>query len=206
MGTSGEERRPGRPRSEEAHQAILASAIALVREVGYDRVRMDAVARRAGVGKATVYRRWKTCEALVCEALERLVSALPVPDTGRLRDDLLRLMDGQLGLYRDEATGELLSGLVAGMARSAPLARTVREGFFAAGRAGFLLALRRGVRRGELRRGLDLELALDALQGPLFYRFLFTGAPLDRRVTRTLVDALLRAFAPPVRARAPAHG
>ena len=67
----------GRPRSEKAHAAILDAAIALTREVGFDALAMEAVAARAGVGKATVYRRWKTKEALLAEAVHRLVQGAP---------------------------------------------------------------------------------------------------------------------------------
>ena len=123
--------RPGRPRSEAAHQAILAAAVALLREVGYDAVTMDGIAARAGVGKATVYRRWATKEELVVEAITSLVRAFPVPDTGTTEGDLMALMRRILAMYADPATGLLLSGLVAAKARSAPIAAAVREGFVA---------------------------------------------------------------------------
>src|SRR5262245_1786735 len=108
-----EGRRPGRPRSEEAHGAILSAGITLTREVGYDALAMDAIAERAGVGKATVYRRWASKETLMAEALDRLVRSIPVPDTGTTEGDLLELMRITMGMYRDPATQALLSGLVA---------------------------------------------------------------------------------------------
>src|SRR5687768_17729242 len=86
-------RGPGRPRSEEAHGAILDAAVDLVREVGYDAVAMEAIAARAGVGKATVYRRWSGKETLIADAIERLMRAtMPVPDTGTVAGDLAVLM------------------------------------------------------------------------------------------------------------------
>lgn len=190
---------PGRPRSQAAHDAILTASIALIREVGYDAVTMDGVAARAGVGKATLYRRWKTKEALVCEALERIMRSLPTPDTGTTRGDLLALMKDQESLYADPATGGLLSGMVAAMNRNERIAEVVRGTFVAARQAAMEEVLRRGVRRGDLRRGTDLELALDLLNGPLFYRFLFTGKPVDARLTRAVVDAVLRALGPAAR-------
>lgn len=190
--TPAARRTSGRPRSPEAHEAILRASIALIREVGYDAVTMDAIAARAGVGKATVYRRWKTKETLVCEALERIMRAIPVPDTGSTRGDLLALMSDQLKLYEDPASGALLSGLVAAMARSPLIASVVRNGFHTARHDAMLQVLKRGVRRGDLRKGADLELALDIFNGPLFYRFLFTGEPIDQRLARDVVDVLLR--------------
>src|SRR4051794_36543721 len=120
-------RGPGRPRSDEAHAAILRAAIEKVREVGYDAVTMDGIAERAKVGKATLYRRWKSREALVAEALDQLVRSFSVPDTGTTRGDLVHVMRASVGMYRDPATQMLLSGLVAAMARSPRIARAVRQ-------------------------------------------------------------------------------
>jgi len=189
-------RRPGRPRSEEAHGAILSAAISLIREVGYDALAMEAIAARAGVGKATVYRRWETKETLVAEAIERIVRTFSVPDTGSTEGDLLRVMLDSVGLYQDPATRGLLAGLVAAMARSERIAQAVRSGFVAARREALRQVLERGVARGELRQGTDLELALDLLSGPLVFRALITGAPVNERLTRGIVEAVLRGFAP----------
>lgn len=189
-------RSPGRPRSAEAHRAILQAAIALVREVGYDAVTMDAIAARAGVGKATVYRRWKAKETLVAEGIGLIVSAIPVPDTGSTRGDLDQLMRAARGMYGDPATSALLSGLIAAMARSAPIASAVRSGFVATWREAVAAVLARGVARGELRAGLDLELANDLVTGPLLQRFLIVGGAVDERLTRGVVEAVMRALAP----------
>ena len=192
-------RRPslGRPRSEEAHDAILRAAIALIRQVGYDAVTMDGIAAHAGVGKATVYRRWKAKEALVADAIRGILLAVPAPDTGSTAGDLLALLRAALGMYRDPATGPLLSGLVAAMARSAPIARAVRAGFGAVWREAVGVVLRRGIARGELRAGLDLDLAIDLLSAPFFYRYLMTGARVDEALARDVVAVVLRGLAPP---------
>ena len=171
--------------------------MALIREVGYDAVAMDAIAARAGVGKATVYRRWASKEALVVEAVGRIVRAIPVPDSGTAEGDLLLLLRSAVRMYQDPASAMLLSGLVAAMARSAPIAEAVRTGFVATWREAVRRVLERGQARGELRRGLDLELAIDLLGGALFYRYLLTGGPVDERLTRGVVDAVLRGLAPP---------
>ncbi|HZI12389.1 MAG TPA: TetR/AcrR family transcriptional regulator [Myxococcus sp.] len=193
---SEESRRPGRPRSEEAHGAILSAAISLIREVGYDALAIDAIAARAGVGKATVYRRWKTKETLVAEAIERIIRAIPIPDTGSTQGDLMVLMRGALGMYQEPQSAALLSGLVAAMARSPRIAEAARSGFLATRRDALRRVLERGVARGDLRDGLDLELAIDLLNGPLFYRLVVTGGRLDERVARNVVDVVLRGLAP----------
>lgn len=186
----------GRPRSRAAHDAILDAAIALTREVGFDALAMDAIATRAGVGKATVYRRWKTKEALIAEALERLVRAVPVPDTGSVEDDLLTVMRGTMRMYQDPATTALLSGLVAAMARSAAIAAAVRTGFVAARRDAMTRVLEHGIGRGELARDTNIELALDLLSGPLLYRALISGGAIDGPMIGGVVGAVVRGFAP----------
>ena len=188
---------PGRPRSEEAHDAILRAAIALIRQVGYDAVTMDGIAAEAGVGKATVYRRWKAKEALVAEAIQAIVRAVPVPDTGTTAGDLLALLHVALAMYRDPATGPLLSGLVAAMARSERIADVVRTGFGGAWRDAVRRMLRRGIARGDLPADVDVELAIDLLSAPAFYRYLFTGAPVDEALMRDVVAVVLRGLAPP---------
>lgn len=181
----------GRPRSDQAHTAILTAAVALIREVGYDAVTMDGIAERAGAGKATLYRRWPNKEALAADAIRAIVRAVPVPDTGRVHDDLVALMRVALGMYADPATGALLSGFVAAMARSDAIAASVRGSFVSAWRDSVTELLARGMLRGELPESLDAELAMDLVFGPPFYRFLLTGEPLDERYGRAVVAAAL---------------
>ncbi|HET7234680.1 MAG TPA: TetR/AcrR family transcriptional regulator [Longimicrobium sp.] len=187
-------RRPGRPRSEEAHGAILSAAIDLIREVGYDAVTMEGIAARAGVGKATLYRRWKEKETLVIEALGRIIRAIPVPDTGSARGDLMAMMRVALGMYGDPASHVLLSGLVAAMARSPAIAHAMRAGFDRAWRQALGQVLRRAIDRGELRADTEVEMATDVISGPFFYRYLMSGGPVDERSARELVEVALRAF------------
>ncbi|HEU4882460.1 MAG TPA: TetR/AcrR family transcriptional regulator [Longimicrobium sp.] len=188
--------RPGRPRSEEAHTAILRASLELIREVGFDALAMDAIAARAGVGKATVYRRWKNKELLVVEAIDAIVRAVPDPDTGSTEGDLRVLMNATLRMYADPATAALLSGLVAAMVRSEPIARAVRGGFVGMRREAMRRALERGIARGELRAETDLELALDLLSGPMLWRYLIGGQSVDEGLARGSVDAVMRAFGP----------
>lgn len=193
-------RGPGRPRSERAHAAILDASLALARELGFDAVTIEGIAARAGVGKTTIYRRWASKELVVCAALGRMVRSIPVPDTGAVEGDVLALMAATTAMYRDPATGQLLSGLVAAMARSRRVAEAVRQGFVARFREAMQTVLRRAARRGELRRGLDVELALEMLSGPSFYRFLMLGKPVDERFARAVTATVLRGLRPRERA------
>ena len=188
--------RVGRPRSAEAHDAILRAAIVVIREVGYDAAAMDAIAARAGVGKATVYRRWSTKEALVADAIERIMVTRPVPDTGTTRGDLRAVVRDTMLMYRDPQTTPLFSALIAAMARSPQIARAARTGFIAARRETMRRVVERGMARGDLRTATDMELALDMLSGPLAVRSLITGGPVDERLVKAIVDVVMRGFAP----------
>jgi hypothetical protein len=89
-----------------------------------------------------------------------------------------------------------MPSLVDAMSRDVELARAVREGFLAGRRAALRAVLERGVERGDLRADLDFELALDVLGGPLFYRLLVTGGPIDGQLAAGVVELILRGFAP----------
>lgn len=186
----------GRPRSAEAHDAILRAAIVVIREVGYDAAAMDAIAAKAGVGKATVYRRWSSKEALVADAIERIMVTRPVHDTGTTSGDLRAVVRDAMLMYQDPQTTALYSALIAAMARSPQIAHAVRTGFVAARREVMRRVVRRGIERGDLRRTTDIELALDLLSGPLALRSLITGAPVDERLVKGVVDVVMRGFAP----------
>jgi AcrR family transcriptional regulator len=186
----------GRPREERADRAILAAALALMAEHGVRDLRMEDVADRAGVGKATIYRRHRSKDELVAAAVAALVIEIAVPDSGSTRADLLGLMQAAVEVYSGSVEAGVMPGLVDAMSRDPELARAVREGFLAGRRAAVRAVLERGVERGDLRADLDLELALDVLGGPLFYRLLVTGGPIDERLAEGVVDLLLRGFAP----------
>jgi AcrR family transcriptional regulator len=184
-------RQPGRPRSEETHRAILEAAWQILAEEGWSGFTMQGIADRAGVGKAAIYRRWKTREAVLTAAVESMVSEIGLPDTGSIRGDLLDLMQRAVALYRGPS-GRQMPGLVAAMAHHGEVAAAVREAFLSPRRAALQKVLERGVDRGELRPDIDRELALDFLGGPLFYRLLITGGPLDESLAEGTVDVMLR--------------
>jgi len=186
----------GRPREERADRAILTAAIELIAAQGVRDLRMDDVADRARVGKATIYRRYRSKDELVAAAVSALVSEIAVPDTGSTRADLVALMHSAVEVYRGSVEAGVMPSLVDAMSRDVELARSVREGFLARRRAALGAVLERGVERGDLRADLDLELALDVLGGPLFYRLLITGGPIDRQLADGVVELILRGFAP----------
>jgi AcrR family transcriptional regulator len=197
QGGAAAERPLGRPRDARADRAILDATRELIAEVGVYGFRTDDVAARAGVGKGAIYRRHRSKDELVTAAVAALVDEeIAVPDTGSTRADLLILMREAVALYRGSAAGRLMPNLIGAMAERPDLARTVRDGFLASRRGALSEVLRRGVERGDLCPDLDVELALDVLGGPLFYRLLVTGGPLDEQLAEGVADLILRGFAP----------
>jgi AcrR family transcriptional regulator len=186
----------GRPREARADRAILVATLELMAERGVRDLRMDDVADRAGVGKATIYRRYRSKDELVADAVATLVSEIAIPDTGSTRSDLLALMRQAVGLYNGPLARGLMPALLEETRRNPELASTVRDQFLAGRRSALSAVLERGVRRGDLRRGLDLELALDVLGGAIFYRLLVTGGPIDEHLAQGVVELILRGFAP----------
>jgi AcrR family transcriptional regulator len=200
------ERPLGRPRDARSDRAILDATLELIAEVGVHEFRTEDVAARAGVGKGAIYRRYRSKDELVTAAVAALVSEeIAIPDTGSTREDLLVLMREAVDLYCSSLAGRLIPNLVGEMAQRPELARALRERFLAGRREALAAVLRRGVERGDLRPDLDVELALDALGGPLFYRLLITGGPLDELLAEGVADLIVRGFAPdePSRAKSP---
>ena len=181
-------RRPGRPRSERAHQAILRAALDLAVEGGLARMTMEGIAAPSGVGKATIYRRWPTKEALVADALRSVVATIEAPDTGSVRDDFLGLA-AQATQTNAPGALRLMPRLMSEAAEDPELLAACQAVLVEPRRAQLREVLRRGVERGELRADLDLELAIDGLIGPIVYRVLISGG--DPAAVRGLPERVL---------------
>jgi AcrR family transcriptional regulator len=189
------ERPLGRPRDARVDRAILQATLELIADVGVYAFRTADVAARAGVGKGAIYRRYGSKDELVTSAIGALVGEqIVVPNTGSTRSDLVLLMREAVELYRGSLAGRLMPNLIGAMAQKPALARAVREGFLAGRRQALGEVLRRGIERGDLRHDLDLELALDVLGGPLFYRLLITGGPIDEQLAEGVAELILRGF------------
>ncbi len=187
-----ENRQGGRPRSTQAHQAILAATEDLLRERGYPGMSIDEVARRAGVSKRTIYRWWPSKGALVTEAFAGAADQRHQDvDTGRVRDDITAYL---AGLFADVARPGKTAALRSMMAEAQS-----DEGFaaefvsFISGRRDVLRGmLCRGVERGEIPASADLDVAIDFLFGLYWYRMLIGHLPLDKALAETMADTLLQ--------------
>jgi AcrR family transcriptional regulator len=181
-----------RPRVEgEREDEILDATVALLLEVGYDRLTMDAVAREARASKATLYRRWESKASLVVEALARGKSAPHIDqhDTGSLRGDLMATFCGHEGLS-GSATG-ILGAVVTAVSTDPEFAERFRVEFVAPKLAVSMAIYRRAQERGEIAEDLDLELIAPALAGILMHRAFLMGAPIDDATIERVIDHVI---------------
>ncbi|MFI5589536.1 TetR/AcrR family transcriptional regulator [Amycolatopsis sp. NPDC051758] len=195
MATSEEGARPvtgGAVLRQQVTDAITEAALAEVAEAGYARTSMDAVARRAGVGKAALYRRWSSKQAMVAELIrEKVAAALPpVPDTGALRTDVRELFATFRGQLAHPLVTRIGAGLLAEAAHDAALDEVLQNGVAAPRRAAARAILQNAVDRGELPGGLDLELGTDLLIAPLAFRMLVTKGPSGDEYLDALTSAV----------------
>jgi AcrR family transcriptional regulator len=185
-----------RRRNEKARAAILRAARQLLDSQGFQRITIEDIARRAGVGKATIYRWWPNKAAVVMDAvLEAASPQIPFPDTGSARDDLRRQIASVIELYTRTKTGRGIRALIAESQHDSSLARSLHDRFIASRRSAAAAVFERGVERGELRADLDVGVAIDALYGAVYYRLLVSHAPLDATYAETLIDQVFPAFA-----------
>jgi AcrR family transcriptional regulator len=189
-------RRRGRPRSAATRAAIQGAALDLLRESGYRRLTLEAVAERARAGKATIYRWWPNKAALVADAfLQDALPSLPFPDTGSVREDFRRQMQ-LLAQFLEGPKGRIL-GVLTGQGQDEPeLLRTLQRRIFEGWRADAAEAMLRGIRAGQIREGVFIEIALDALYGPILYRFLTGHGGLTPDYVDALCDAVMAGLAP----------
>src|SRR4051812_33830739 len=171
MSETADVRRPGRPRSPEAHAAILRAALELAVEGGLRGLSMEAIAARAGVGKATIYRRWKNKEALFAEAIGSIAVAPEVPDTGSVGGDFAVVSGAAVGRMAPEAF-RVIPRLLADAADEPELLEALHEALLRPRRAALGEILRRGIATGELCPDIDVDLVIDMLIGPMIARVL----------------------------------
>ena len=183
----------GRPRSEKAHEAILRAAAGLLLEHGLAAVSMDAVAARAGVSKATIYRWWPTKETLALDALyTEWTAAAPVPrDTGSLRSDLIELLSPWVRLVSAQPYGRVIAALLAETRADPAFAAEYQRRVIEPRRDQAREIFGRAIERGEVPADLDLEVALDLIYGPLYLRLLQGHATLDDGFVQAAIDLAL---------------
>ena len=188
--------RGGRPRDPSRDGVIRAAILRLLAEVGYGALTMDAVAAEAGVGKATIYRRWRTKHDLVVDTISDINRAIAVPpDTGSVEGDARALMDLVVTTVQSPA-GAAIRSLLPAMQYQPALVEAFRNGPLAVWRSAFAGMWNRAEARGEVRAGMDKSVTAEAISALLVQRWLLTGEPLDTayvdEVFETVVLPLVR--------------
>ena len=185
-------------RTERSKQAILdATREMLAEEGGLRALTVEAVAARSGVAKTTIYRRWRdkwelALDAVMIDMLPRYEDPVDVGDT---RKELLTFVNSVVKTLAAKPYGPAMQGLVSEIATDPELARVYREHVVEPRWQQLSQVIDRGIERGDLRRDTDVRLVHELLIGPIFYRLLFSGAPLDRGLGKRLVDSILEGFA-----------
>jgi AcrR family transcriptional regulator len=195
--------RRGRPRSEKARHAILGATAALLLEAGLDAVSMDAVARRAGVSKATIYRWWPTKETLALDALSHEWEAV-LPNsrqTNSLRGDLLSLLRPWIRVISERPYSRVIAALIAKAQTDQAFAAQYRAQFLQPRRDHAAAIFQRAIARGEIAADTNVDVALDLLYGPFYHRLLQGHGSLNDRFARDVVDILVAGLGGPTAAR-----
>ena len=185
-------RRPGRPRSERAEQAILDATLEAIGDYGVDGVRCEDVAARAGVGKATLYRRWPGKEDLLIAAFASLKAPLPEPRGESVREDLIAMLEVMAADADDPRYARQFALLHGEGERYPRLVRRYKEQVVEPRRELIRSVLRRGVASGELRPGTDVEVAMLLLTGAVMARGKHDTTPAEPGFASRIVDELLR--------------
>jgi AcrR family transcriptional regulator len=187
-------RRRGRPRSAQAEQAILAAALDLIAERGPEGLGIEQVAARAGVGKATIYRRWPGKEDMLLDAIGSLGGELPVPQGRSVRADLVALLDAFCREATDPRRARLFALLQGEGVRYPRLLARYTEAVVQPRQAVVASVLRRGLATGELRENTDIEAATFLLNGAVLAS-MSGHEHVDARYARRIVDELMRGLA-----------
>ncbi|HEX4401781.1 MAG TPA: TetR/AcrR family transcriptional regulator [Galbitalea sp.] len=177
----------GRPRSENARRAVLGAAADLALE-GAAGVGIDAIAARAGVSRTTVYKWWPSAAAVLLEGLlERTHDTLESPTSATTRDSLGEYLARLVTLVRDTPVGALLRGLTAASVSDSGVGLALVDDWLAPRRMAVVDLLVEGVRRGEVRKGLDYDSVIDTLFAPIYYRLMYRHQPLTDQLSAEIM-------------------
>lgn len=195
-----------RPRSIRAHQQVLDAAVNLFSQCGIDATSVDAIAAESGVSKATIYKHWRDKDALCLEVLARLhgLDELPIPKTGDNRADMIAVLNHKPREQPSDLQGRMMPHFMAYAASNPAFAKSWRARVMQPARNQLIQLLKRSIAAGSLPSGLDLEVSVALLLGPMMYRHFLTlmGRKLPENMAEQVVDAFLLAHGRANQARA----
>jgi AcrR family transcriptional regulator len=182
----------GRQRSEESEDAILSATLQLLKKKALREITIDEIARKAGVGKATIYKWWPSKAYVALDAfLRKMNRMVPNPDTGSAETDLKEQLQYLIAFYTSP-TGRIYGQFLAEAQSDTDFATLLRERFVKPRREIVGVIFDRAVQRGEIDHSLDRDLILDLIYGPVIYRLLVIRAPFERERADAMVSTLFR--------------
>ena len=184
------ERRPGRPRDARADVAIVEATLAEVTDRGFAGATVEGIAARAGVGKATIYRRWRGKEELLRFVAGQVSDVCAVPDTGNVRDDLRTIFEPMGDILCSPGVGSLVPELIAEAARNAEM-RTLVRSLAEERRDPALAVIRRAIEGRELPPSVDADTVVDLICGAVVYRCVVLGDPVSHQDVDRMIDQAL---------------
>lgn len=186
------EKKLGRPRSEKTKNAIFSATYDLLLQVGFKNITIDKIAEKAEVSKATIYKWWPSKGAVVMDAFFDAVAVKsPIPNTGSVIEDMI-VQATNLAKFLMSKEGKVINEIIAEGQFDFKLAEAYRTIYFAPRRLDSRYILERGISKGELERDIDIELVIDLIFGPLFYRLLITGDPIDEAFIRNIISYVFK--------------
>ena len=195
MNADANTRPRGRPRDPGVDEGILGAALDLITEGGFEKLSMEAVAARAGVAKATIYRRFPSKVELIvamCQAFGPAVQ--PPPNTGSFRTDVAAIIEAlNDNMCPTTDTGRLMPSMVSAAKENAEV-REAMQRFTAARRRRIYDVVKAGIASGELRADADADAIGDLLVGSMMYRLIIRGGKLDAKFRTALIDGLIDGF------------
>ena len=192
----------GRPRSDQAREAILRAGLDLAAQDGYQAVTILGIAAEAGVGRQTIYRWWPTKAAVLLEAItEFTLPEVSPPPTGIAEHDLRAVLRASFVLA--PVVGSVITGLMAESTHDSEFAAALQEQLLAPRRALVRKILADGQATGQVGHGIELDLAVDLAWGTMWYRTLSKHAPVDEALADELTEAIMRLAGPGSGTQAP---
>jgi AcrR family transcriptional regulator len=187
----------GRTRSAEAEASVLKAALSLLERKSLREVTTDAIARKAGVSKATIYKWWPNKRLVALDAfLGSMNASVVMPDTGSALDDFTQQLQSLMAFYKSPL-GKLFGQFIAEGQSDPTFLALFRERFLYARRDAVRILWQRGVLRGEIRKELDSELILDLIYGPMIFRLLAGHGSLCKHDSIAMVQAIFSGIAQP---------
>jgi AcrR family transcriptional regulator len=168
-----QQKSPGRPRSQESHQAILVATLELLGKVGFEAMSIEAIAKQAKVGKTTIYRRYSSKEELVADAIESIREDVVIPNTGNFGQDIDKLIENAAKITLNPVGKQTVAMIISSASSNSQFAQIYWTKYLEPRRQAFAIVVERAKARKEIKADLDSGLIFDAMSGIMLYATIF---------------------------------